>query len=140
MLRAAIAAETELGKQVKPILASGGLVSDDLMVPLVREAILHPSCEDGFILDGFPRTLEQAQRLDKVLNETKGKQIDNVFDFQIEDEQVLGRVLGRLLHKPSGRTYHEIFKPPKTPMTDDVCSIIFFLIYFFFFFLFFFFF
>merc|ERR1712137_102478 len=120
MLRAAIASGSELGQKVKPILSSGGLVSDDLMVPLVKEAILHPSCSDGFILDGFPRTLEQAQRLDKLLEDTKDKQIDHVFDFQIGDEAVLQRILGRLLHKPSGRTYHETFKPPKVPMTDDI--------------------
>jgi len=129
MLRAAIASGSELGKQVKPILASGGLVSDDLMVPLVGEAVTQPECEDGFILDGFPRTLEQAKRLDKVLESTKNKQVDYVFEFKIDDEQVLGRILGRLLHKPSGRTYHEMFKPPKVPMTDDVCKLALFLFY-----------
>lgn len=120
MLREAVSAGTEYGKQAKTVMDAGGLVSDDIIVPLVREAILQPQCNDGFILDGFPRTLEQAKRFDKLLENEKSKQIDLVFDFQIDDTQVLGRILGRLLHKPSGRTYHELFAPPKVPMTDDV--------------------
>jgi adenylate kinase len=120
ILRDAIKQGTELGKQVQPILASGGLVSDDIMVGLVKEALTDTSCRDGFILDGFPRTVSQAEKLDQMLDANEHRSLSKVIDFRVSDETVLGRVLGRLIHKSSGRTYHKLFKPPKVAMTDDV--------------------
>ena len=124
MLRDAVEKKTEIGKIVEPVMKSGGLVADDIMIDLVKYAVTSPSCADGFILDGFPRTLNQAQHLDAMLDEVN-RSVNKVFYFKIPDSDVLKRILGRLTHKSSGRTYHEVFAPPKVPMTDDVCKIIF---------------
>ena len=94
MLRAAIAAGTEFGKQVKPILDSGRLVPDDLMVELIRERLSEPNARDGFVLDGFPRTLAQAEALDDMLDEI-GRELDVIMEFQLDEETAIRRMLGR---------------------------------------------
>jgi len=119
MLRAAVAAGTELGKQAKGIMEKGGLVSDDIMVGLIKNAVKQPECKDGFILDGFPRTVPQAEKLDSMLKEDKTK-LDQAFEFAMEDALLVKRVTGRRIHAPSGRTYHVDFKPPKVSGKDDV--------------------
>eukprot|EP01097_Dermamoeba_algensis_P004025 TRINITY_DN2691_c0_g1_i1.p1 TRINITY_DN2691_c0_g1~~TRINITY_DN2691_c0_g1_i1.p1 ORF type:complete len:225 (-),score=62.64 TRINITY_DN2691_c0_g1_i1:117-791(-) len=119
LFRAAVAAGTELGKKVKSIMDSGALVPDDLTISLLKENMKKPECKGGFILDGFPRTSVQQEKLTEMLNENNTK-LHSVFHFKIDDEELIPRVTGRLLHEKSGRTYHTVFKPPKTPMTDDL--------------------
>lgn len=119
MLRAAVAAGTEMGKQADKVMKSGGLVSDEIVVGIIREAIDQPECEKGFILDGFPRTVEQAKKLDAML-EAKGVGVDNVIEMKIDDELLVKRITGRLVHPPSGRSYHTEFRKPRVPMRDDV--------------------
>ena len=94
MLRAAIAAGSELGQQVKPILDSGRLVPDDLMVELIQERLSEPDARDGFVLDGFPRTLAQAEALDDMLEEI-GRELDVIMEFQLDEETAIERMLGR---------------------------------------------
>jgi adenylate kinase len=94
MLRAAIAAGTEFGQRVKPILDSGRLVPDDLMVELIRERLSEPDARDGFVLDGFPRTLAQAEALDDMLDEI-GRELDVIMEFQLDEETAIQRMLGR---------------------------------------------
>jgi adenylate kinase len=119
MLRAAVAAKTPLGLEAKKAMDSGGLVSDDIVVGLIEEAVKKPECRVGFILDGFPRTVVQAQKLDDMLQK-KGTEIDKVLDFQVPDSLLVERVVGRLVHPSSGRSYHERFAPPKKAGVDDV--------------------
>jgi len=119
MLRAAVAAGSELGKQAGAIMKSGGLVSDDIMVAIIRDAIKTPDCKKGFILDGFPRTVPQAEKLDEMLQQQNAK-LDAVVQMDIPDDVLVERVEGRLVHLASGRSYHTKFNPPKTPGKDDV--------------------
>jgi len=119
MLRAAVQSGSPLGKQVKAVMDKGELVSDDIMVNLIKDEIKQPQCKGGFILDGFPRTVVQAQKLDTMLKEDKAS-LDHAFEFAIEDSLLLKRISGRLLHPGSGRTYHTEFMPPKVPGKDDV--------------------
>jgi len=119
MLRAAVAQGTELGKKAKSIMDRGELVPDELMVGLIKTSINEPTCKGGFILDGFPRTTVQAEKLDGMLKENKSK-LDSVFEFAIEDSLLLKRVTGRRIHQASGRTYHVDFHPPKVSGKDDV--------------------
>jgi len=119
MLRAAVSAGTEMGKQAKAVMDAGGLVSDDIVVGIIKDAVKGDQCQRGFILDGFPRTVEQAKKLDEMLSESKTK-IDKVVKFDIADDVLVDRVEGRLVHPSSGRTYHVRNNPPKTPMKDDV--------------------
>merc|ERR1719491_1003663 len=119
MLRAAVSAGTELGKQAKGLMDAGKLVSDDLVNNIVMEALNGEACNNGFILDGYPRTVVQAQFLDKSLA-AKGRSISKVVQLKVPNEQLKERILGRLIHKASGRSYHVKFNPPKQDMKDDV--------------------
>jgi len=119
MLRHAISQGTEMGLKAKEIMDKGGLVSDDIVVGIINEATQSPACGKGFILDGFPRTVAQAQKLDEML-EQRGQKLDSVINFHIDDEILVPRITGRLVHPASGRSYHKLFNPPKEPMTDDI--------------------
>mmetsp|Transcript_16666 Transcript_16666/g.18855 ORF Transcript_16666/g.18855 Transcript_16666/m.18855 type:complete len:184 (+) Transcript_16666:297-848(+) len=119
MLRAAVTAGTDMGKKAKAVMESGGLVSDDIVVGIIRDNIKSPACAKGFILDGFPRTLKQAEKLDELLAE-KGEKIHTVVDLQCDDEKLVERITGRRIHKASGRSYHIKFAPPKVEGKDDI--------------------
>lgn len=115
MLRAAVKAGTPLGVQAKEVMASGGLVSDDLIIALVEERIQAPDCKEGFLLDGFPRTIPQAEALKE-----SGVKIDYVIEIDVDDEEIVRRLSGRRVHAPSGRIYHDQYSPPSEPGKDDV--------------------
>ena len=119
MLRAAVKAQTPLGKQAKDIMDAGQLVPDDLVVNLISENLDQPACQRGFVLDGFPRTVPQAEKLDEMLA-NRNSQLDQAIEFSIDDALLVRRVTGRLVHPASGRSYHTEFNPPKKAMTDDV--------------------
>ncbi|KAF5939877.1 hypothetical protein HYC85_021044 [Camellia sinensis] len=122
MLRAAVAAKTPLGIKAKEAMnkaSKGELVSDDLVVGIIDEAMKKPSCQKGFILDGFPRTVVQAEKLDEMLQK-QGAKIDKVLNFAIDDAILEERITGRWIHPSSGRSYHMKFAPPKVPGVDDV--------------------
>ena len=114
MLRAAVKAESELGLQVKDIMASGGLVSDDLIIALVKERIEQDDCVNGFLFDGFPRTIPQAQALVEAdIN------IQYVIEIAVDDEEIVSRLSGRRVHESSGRVYHVEHNPPQVSGVDD---------------------
>lgn len=113
LFRAAIKNETELGKQVKSILASGELVPDSVTVEMVRERFLDKDTEDGFILDGFPRTISQADSLADM------KRIDHVVNFLLDREEIVKRLSGRRMCKSTGKIYHVVYNPPKVEGIDD---------------------
>jgi adenylate kinase len=113
MLRAAVAAGTELGKQAEGVMKSGGLVSDELVVSLIKERISVADCAKGFILDGFPRTMEQTKMLDAMLAEA-GDKVNYVVALEVPDAVLAERICGRWVHKESGRSYHIKFAPPKS--------------------------
>lgn len=119
MLRQAVTEQTPMGKAADKIMKEGGLVSDDIVVGIIGDALQAPQCRKGFVLDGFPRTVVQAQKLDQLLEARKQK-IDSVIDFQIDDSVLVPRVTGRLVHPASGRSYHRTSRPPVKAMTDDV--------------------
>ncbi|CAN4087959.1 unnamed protein product [Withania somnifera] len=119
MLRAAVAAKTPLGIKAKEAMDKGELVSDDLVVGIIDEALKKPSCQKGFILDGFPRTVVQAEKLDVML-QNRGTKVDKVLNFAIDDSILEERITGRWIHPASGRSYHTKFAPPKVPGIDDV--------------------
>ena len=119
MLRDAVAKGTELGKKAKDVMARGELVSDELVIGLFKENMSQPECERGMLLDGFPRTTVQAEKLDAMFKES-GKQIDKVVEFKVDDETLVERIEGRRIHKASGRSYHVKFNPPKVPGKDDI--------------------
>ncbi len=114
MLRAAIKDGTELGNQAKSVMDAGGLVSDDLIINLVKARIAQPDCANGCIFDGFPRTIPQAQALADA-----GVHIDNVIEIAVPDEDIVARLSGRRSHPASGRVYHVIYNPPKIEGKDD---------------------
>lgn len=115
MLRAAVKAESDLGMKAKDIMSSGGLVSDDLIIGLVKERIQQPDCINGFLFDGFPRTIPQAEAL---LSE--GVNIDKVLEIHVADEEIVARLSGRRVHESSGRIYHIQHNAPKQDGLDDV--------------------
>lgn len=113
LFRSNIKNETELGKQVKAILASGGLVPDEITIKMVEKRLAEPDCKNGFILDGFPRTIPQADALAEMTN------IDGVVNFVLSEEEIIKRLSGRRMCKSTGRTYHILFNPPKVEGVDD---------------------
>ena len=115
MLRAAIKAGTELGNQAKAVMDAGKLVSDEIILGLVKERIAKDDCKNGFLFDGFPRTIPQAQAL-----VDNGIGIDAVVELQVPDEKIVNRMSGRRVHLASGRTYHIVYNPPKVEGKDDV--------------------
>jgi len=115
MLRAAVKAGTALGIEAKKIMDSGGLVSDKLIIDLVKERIAQPDCATGFLFDGFPRTLPQADAM-----KAAGVKLDYVLEIDVPPEDIIERMSGRRSHAPSGRTYHVKFNPPKVAGIDDV--------------------
>lgn len=115
MLRAAIKAESELGLKVKEVMSSGALVSDDIIIELVIERISQTDCQDGFLFDGFPRTIPQAQAmLDANVH------VDTVLEICVDDADIVERLGGRRVHSDSGRVYHVEYNPPKVAGKDDV--------------------
>jgi adenylate kinase len=119
MLREAVKNGTEMGLKAKSIMDAGKLVGDDVVAGIVAEAIKGPECAKGFILDGFPRTVNQAKILDSLLKK-QNVGIDKVVNLHIDDELLVKRVTGRLVHPASGRTYNKFFNPPKVEGKDDV--------------------
>lgn len=115
MLRAAIKAGTPLGIEAKKVMDTGGLVSDDIIIGLVKERIQKPDCASGFLFDGFPRTIAQAEAL-----KSDGIKIDTVVEIQVPDENIVTRMSGRRVHLASGRTYHVVYNPPKVEGIDDI--------------------
>ena len=115
MLRAAIKAGTELGLEAKKIMDQGGLVRDDIIIGLVKERIAQPDCANGFLFDGFPRTLAQAGAMVEA-----GVNLDAVVEIDVPDEAIVERMSGRRVHIASGRTYHVTYNPPKVEGKDDV--------------------
>ena len=115
MLRAAVKAGTDLGKKAKEFMDSGGLVPDSVIIGLVKERIKEADCQKGFLFDGFPRTIPQADAMKEA-----GVAIDAVVDIDVPDSEIIKRMSGRRVHLASGRTYHVTFNPPKKANTDDV--------------------
>ena len=115
MLRAAVKAGTPLGIAAKKVMDSGGLVSDDIIIGLVKERITQPDCVNGFLFDGFPRTLPQADAM-----RDAGVKLDYVLEIDVPDEAIIERMSGRRVHAASGRTYHLKYNPPKVDLKDDV--------------------
>ena len=115
MLRAAVKAETPIGIQVKKVMDSGALVSDDIIIALVKDRISQSDCQEGFLLDGFPRTTAQANAL-----RDANIHIDHVVEVSVPDEEIVSRMSGRLVHPASGRVYHKVNNPPKDDSKDDV--------------------
>ena len=114
MLRAAIKAETELGLQVKDVMASGGLVSDEIIIAIVKERIAENDCQNGFLFDGFPRTIPQAEAMIEA-----GVALDCVLEIDVKDAEIIQRLSGRRVHEASGRVYHIEYNPPKNAGVDN---------------------
>jgi adenylate kinase len=115
MLRAAVKDQTPLGAEVKKVMDAGGLASDEIIIRLVKDRLKQADCANGYLFDGFPRTLPQAEMMKKA-----GVAIDYVLEIDVPDELILERMSGRRIHPSSGRTYHVKFNPPKVEGTDDV--------------------
>lgn len=114
MLRAAVKAQTELGLVAKKVMDEGGLISDDIIIGLVKERIKAADCENGFLFDGFPRTIPQAEALVE-----QGINIDAVVEINVADDEIVSRLGGRRVHEGSGRTYHVLYNAPKVEGRDD---------------------
>jgi adenylate kinase len=115
MLRAAVKAGTPLGLEAKKVMDAGKLVSDEIILGLIKERLKQPDCAKGFLFDGFPRTIPQAEAL-----RAQGVDLDYVLEIDVADEEIIKRMSGRRVHLGSGRTYHVVFNPPKVPGKDDV--------------------
>ena len=115
MLRAAVAAGTPLGVAAKKVMDAGGLVSDDIIIGLVQERLAQPDCQAGFLFDGFPRTLPQADAL-----RAAGVPLDHVLEIKVDDADIIDRMSGRRVHPASGRSYHVRYHPPQQEGLDDV--------------------
>ena len=115
MLRAAVKAGTAMGLAAKKVMDAGGLVSDDIIIGLVKERITQPDCVNGFLFDGFPRTIPQAEAM-----KSAGVQLDLVLEIDVPDAAIIERMSGRRVHPASGRTYHVKFNPPKVAGKDDL--------------------
>ena len=115
MLRAAVKAGTPLGLEAKKVMDAGQLVSDEIILGLIKERLKQPDCAKGFLFDGFPRTIPQAEAL-----RTQGVDLDYVMEIDVPDEEIIKRMSGRRVHTASGRTYHVVFNPPKVEGKDDV--------------------
>ncbi|MDJ0956226.1 MAG: adenylate kinase [Arenicellales bacterium] len=115
MLRSAVKAGTPLGLEAKKVMDSGQLVSDDIIMGLVRERIQQPDCSNGYLFDGFPRTLAQAEAM-----KNDGIDVDFVIEIAVSDDEIIKRMSGRRVHMSSGRTYHVVFNPPKEKDKDDI--------------------
>ncbi len=114
MLRAHVKAGTELGKAAKKIMDEGGLVSDDIIMGMIKERIQEEDCKNGYLFDGFPRTIPQAEALKEA-----GIPVDHVVEIAVDDDEIIRRMSGRRVHLPSGRTYHIEFNPPRVEGKDD---------------------
>ncbi|MBS0003030.1 MAG: adenylate kinase [Thioalkalivibrio sp.] len=115
MLRAAVKAGTPLGMEAKKVMDAGGLVSDDIILGLIKERLQQPDCAKGFLFDGFPRTIPQAEAL-----KDDGITLDFVVQIDVDDDEIINRMSGRRVHPASGRTYHVIFNPPRIEGRDDL--------------------
>jgi adenylate kinase len=115
MLRAAVKAGTPLGLAAKKVMDSGALVSDDIIIGLVKERLKEPDCKNGYLFDGFPRTIPQAEAM-----KDAGVHLDYVLEIAVPDEAIIDRMSGRRVHLASGRTYHVVHNPPKVADKDDV--------------------
>ena len=115
MLRAAVKAGTPLGKEAKKVMDSGGLVSDDIIMGLIKERLQESDCANGYLFDGFPRTIAQAEAMN-----AEGIGVDYIVEIAVPDAEIIKRMSGRRVHLASGRTYHLVFNPPETPGVDDV--------------------
>ncbi len=121
MLRAAVAAGTDVGREARDVMTAGRLVPDDVVVSIIAERIDKPDCAKGFILDGFPRTLAQAESLDKMLSE-KGGGIDRVIEIKVDPDALIERIAGRFSCSGCGAAYHDRFNPPKVADVCDICG------------------
>lgn len=115
MLRAAVKSGSPMGLAAKKVMDSGALVSDDIILGLIAERLKQPDCANGFLFDGFPRTLPQAEAL-----RAQGVELDYVLEIDVSDDEIIRRMSGRRVHTGSGRTYHVVFNPPKAEGKDDV--------------------
>jgi adenylate kinase len=121
MLRAVVASGVPLGQQAKEIMAAGKLMPDELMIEMIADRISKPDCATGFILDGFPRTVPQAEALDRML-EDKGLKLDHVIEMQVDDAALVERITGRYTCAKCGQGYHDTFQKPKVDGVCDVCG------------------
>jgi adenylate kinase len=121
MLRAAVARQTEYGKRAKAVMERGALVSDDIVVAIIAERLDQPGLKRGFVLDGFPRNVAQAEALDKML-QAKGMKLDSAIEMKVDDEALVERISGRFACAKCGKSYHDRFDPPKTPSVCDACG------------------